>query len=111
MIISILRQGSRNSYFSDWKNGIEQKVVMWHYTAWPNNGVPDDFLTIFEVIHRLKKMNTTCTVIHCNSGVGPTGTLIAIARLIDQIHSNAKKLNVFQTVFELRKRRKFMVCN
>ena len=54
-------------------------------------------------------MNPKCTVIHCNDGVGPTGTFIALSQLIDKIHSNAQKLNVFQTVLDLRKERKYMV--
>ena len=84
---------------------------MWQFLAWPNNGVPDNSITIFEVIHSLKKINSNCTLIHCNSGGGPTGTFIAIARLIDEIHSKAEKLNVFQTVLDLRKKRKFMVID
>ena len=56
-------------------------------------------------------MNPKCTLVHCNDGVGPTGTFIAISQLIDKIHSNAQKLNVYQTVLDLRKERKYMVRN
>ena len=59
----------------------------------------------------LKEMNPKCTLVHCNDGVGPTGTFIALSKLIDKIHSNAQKLNVFQTVLDLRKERKYMVRN
>ena len=56
-------------------------------------------------------MNPKCTLVHCNDGVGPTGTFIALSQLIDKIHSNAQKLNVYQTVLDLRKERKYMVRN
>ena len=59
----------------------------------------------------LKEMNPKCTLVHCNDGVGPTGTFIALSQLIDKIHSNALKLNVYQTVLDLRKERKYMVRN
>ena len=98
------------SHLSDLNlEGVEQKLVMWQYKSWPDNGAPDDVWSLFQIIHSLKQMNPSCTLIHCNDGVGPTGTFIALAKLIDKIHCNAQKLNVFQTVLDLRKERKYMV--
>ena len=40
---------------TDLKNeGVEQRVAMWHYQSWPDQGSPDDPLTFFEIIHSLK---------------------------------------------------------
>ena len=84
---------------------------MFHHLDWPENGVPKDPLTLFEIIHDLEKMNSQCTLVHCSGGVGRTGTFIALMLLIDQVLLKAKHLNVFQTVLDLRYDRKFMVRN
>ena len=93
----------------DWKNEAQQNVVLWNYLAWPDNGTPNDPWTLIEIIHSLKEMEPNCTVVHCNTGAGRTGTFIALKQLIDKILSKAEHINVFQTVLDLRKDRKFMV--
>ena len=95
--------------FLDWKNGAEQNVVMWHYLAWPDIGTPTDPWTLVEIIHSLKEMEPNCTIVHCSNGAGRTGIFIALKQLIDKILSKAETLNIFQTVLDLRKDRKFMV--
>ena len=84
---------------------------MFHHKDWPENSVPKDPLTLFEIIHSLEKMNSQCTLVHCGGGVGRTGTFIALMLLMDQILTKTKYLNVFQTVLDLRNDRKFMVRN
>ena len=84
---------------------------MFHHKDWPENSVPKDPMTLFEIIHSLKKINSQCTLVHCCGGVARTGTFIALMVLVDQILSKAKHLNVFQTVLDLRNDRKFMVRN
>ena len=87
-----------------------QFVTMFHHIAWPDFGVPQDPVTIFEIIHALSELrNLNCTLVHCSAGVGRTGVLIALIKLIVAIHSDAQDLNVFQTVLDLRKDRKYMV--
>ena len=99
------------SFRTDWTENSEHIVTMFHYLDWPENSVPKDPLTLFEIIHSLEKMNSQCTLVHCGGGVGRTGTFIALMLLMDQILSNAKYVNVFQTVLDLRNDRKFMVRN
>ena len=43
------------------------------------------------------------------AGVGRTGTFIAIDRLLQELHSGAPSISVFNTVLELRKHRPLMV--
>ena len=99
------------SFRTDWTENSEHIVTMFHYMDWPENSVPKDPLTLFEIIHCLEKMNSQCTLVHCGGGVGRTGTFIALMLLMDQILSKAKYVNVFQTVLDLRNDRKFMVRN
>ena len=82
---------------------------MFHYTAWPDHGVPKDPSLLFEICHSLSQLNVNCTVVHCSAGVGRTGVFIALMKLLEVCQSNACYLNVFQTVLDLRKNRKFMV--
>ena len=82
---------------------------MFHHLAWQEYGVKKNSFTLFDIIHSLKDMSSNCTLVHCNDGVGRTGVFIALFHLIHEIHCQAKHLNVFQTVINLRKDRKFMV--
>ena len=92
------------------KNGkYIQFVTMFHHIGWPDFGVPRDPVTLFQIIHSLSEWNLKCTLVHCSAGVGRTGVFIALIKLIDAIHSDVHELNVFQTVLNLRKNRKFMV--
>ena len=96
-------------YFLDWTTNCEQIVSMFHYLAWQEYGVKKNSFTLFDIIHSLKYMSSNRTLVHCNDGVGRTGVFIALFHLIQEIHCKAKHLNVFQTVINLRKDRKFMV--
>ena len=94
---------------SDKNTKVIQEVTMFHYTAWPDHGVPKDPSLLFEICHSLSQLNVNCTVVHCSAGVGRTGVFIALMKLLEVCQSNVCYLNVFQTVLDLRKNRKFMV--
>ena len=85
-------------------------MTMFHYTAWPDHGVPKDPTLLFEIIHSLSQSNVNCTLVHCSAGVGRTGVFIALKKIIEVLLSNPCYLNLFETVLDLRKDRKFMVC-
>ena len=97
------------SHFLDLTTNSEQIVSMFHHLAWQEYGVKKNSFTLFDIIHSLKNMKSNRTLVHGNDGVGRTGVFIALYDLINEIHSKGKYLNVFQTVLDLRKDRKFMV--
>ena len=82
---------------------------MLHHLNWSDGTAPKNTLTLFDMVHSLKKMDPDVTVVHGSNGVGRTGTFIALWQLINQIHKDEDFLNVFETVLNLRKDRKFMV--
>ena len=82
---------------------------MFQHITWPDFGIPKDLFSIFELIHVVSQINSNCMLVHCSAGVGRTGVFFALAKLIETFHSDAHYLNIFQTVLELRKSRKFMV--
>lgn len=87
--------------------GDEQKLVMLHYIAWPDFGVPTNSQTLYKMANSLK--NYESALVHCSAGVGRTGTFIALSNLIDLVESNAQYLNLFKVVLDLRKDRPYMV--
>ena len=97
------------SYFLDLTTNSEQIVSMFHHLSWQEYGVKKNSFTLFDIIHSLKNMKCNLTLVHCSDGVGRTGVFIALYDLITVIHIKGKYLNVFQTVLDLRKDRKFMV--
>ena len=98
-------------FFSDKKTKVVQEVTMFQHITWPDYGIPKDLFSIFELIHVISQINSNCKLVHCSAGIGRTGVFLALAKLIETFHSDAHYLNIFQTVLELRKSRKFMVNN
>ena len=84
---------------------------MLQHLNWQDGTAPKNTETLFEMVHSLKKFDPDCALVHGSSGVGRTGTFIALWQLINQIHEGQDFLNVFKTVLNLRKDRKFMVRN
>lgn len=83
-----------------------------HFREWPDFGVPEstDVMIHFcqTVRHHALAAEGGLILVHCSAGVGRTGTLIAVDILLQQICEN-KKVDIFGTVFELRKQRVNMV--
>ena len=96
-------------FFSDKKTKVVQEVTMFQHMTWPDFGIPKDLFSIFELIHEVSQINSNCMLVHCSAGVGRTGVFIALMKLLEICQSNVCYLNVFQTVLDLRKNRKFMV--
>jgi protein tyrosine phosphatase len=80
-----------------------------HFTGWPDFGVPDNANALNHMVMGLRQLNPNMTVVHCSAGVGRTGTLLAISRIMDEIDCEVQFIDVFATVLALRKDRCFMV--
>ncbi|XP_026856912.2 receptor-type tyrosine-protein phosphatase H [Electrophorus electricus] len=70
----------------------EQKVTHFHFTAWPDHGVPratEELIQFRRIIRQhMEQMDFPFmgpTVVHCSAGVGRTGTLIALDTLLQQL--------------------------
>ncbi|XP_053388708.1 receptor-type tyrosine-protein phosphatase epsilon-like, partial [Mercenaria mercenaria] len=82
-----------------------------HYTAWPDKKVPEDATSLLEFRQRLRATPTSAKgpiVIHCSAGIGRTGTLIALDRLIEEGQCEGY-INVFECVKKMRAQRVKMV--
>ncbi|KAJ1723528.1 Tyrosine-protein phosphatase non-receptor type 3 [Coemansia erecta] len=62
--------------------GVERLVTQFHYTEWPDHGVPKSPLPLLRIIDELRSsispLPDSPVVVHCSAGVGRTGTFIII---------------------------------
>ncbi|KAM9376093.1 receptor-type tyrosine-protein phosphatase beta-like [Pholidichthys leucotaenia] len=95
------------------KTAETRSVRHFHFTAWPDHGVPETTELLISFRHLVREhMNQysrhSPTVVHCSAGVGRTGTFIAIDRLLFQIERE-NKVDVYGIVHDLRMHRPLMV--
>ncbi|XP_027890213.1 receptor-type tyrosine-protein phosphatase eta isoform X23 [Xiphophorus couchianus] len=95
------------------KDSEERTVNHFHFTAWPDHGVPQgtEVLIRFRGLvrkHIESEGSKAPTVVHCSAGVGRTGTLIALDVLLQQLQQEqAVGINSF--VYKMRQHRSHMV--
>ncbi|XP_062567727.1 receptor-type tyrosine-protein phosphatase alpha-like isoform X1 [Saccostrea cucullata] len=95
-------------------NNLEHKdreVLMFHYTRWPDHGVPDPLNLVVFHRHVMKFTSTypgKYTLVHCSAGIGRTGTYIALDALYREGERNGK-VNVPMYVRTMRKDRMNMI--
>ncbi|XP_062599288.1 receptor-type tyrosine-protein phosphatase T-like, partial [Saccostrea cucullata] len=89
-----------------------QRIIRhFHFTAWPDKGVP---LYASSLVHFHSKVKSTIAqgkgpmVVHCSAGIGRTGTFIALDVLIQQAKESGF-IDVFRCVETLRRQRVNMV--
>lgn len=89
-----------------------REVKQFHYTSWPDFGVPDHPNPIISFIRRVNISNRNSKggpdIIHCSAGVGRTGTYITIQSMLQMIEEEGR-LDVFNFVMGMRHERNLMV--
>ncbi|CAI8015245.1 Receptor-type tyrosine-protein phosphatase alpha [Geodia barretti] len=88
-------------------------VTQFHYTAWPDHGVPDNVMAVIRFICHVRKLFPAASqdqplLVHCSAGVGRTGTFITLDMMMQQMKAEAT-LSVCQCVRNLRTQRMKMV--
>ncbi|XP_069803585.1 receptor-type tyrosine-protein phosphatase H [Dendropsophus ebraccatus] len=88
-------------------------VRHFHFTAWPDHGVPDSTSSIIQFRnlvreHMDQRKSNGPTIVHCSAGVGRTGTLIALDYLIQQIEKE-QRIGIYGFVEKMRMNRNLMV--
>ncbi|EER07678.1 protein-tyrosine phosphatase, putative [Perkinsus marinus ATCC 50983] len=77
-----------------------KQVVQYQYLSWPDHGTPevDQFVRVFKVFHtaRQRVLNregaaNAPILVHCSAGVGRTGCLIALERLVSEVFEQKRK--------------------
>lgn len=89
-----------------------QMVYQYHFTEWPDHGVPEDsgiilgLLSEIHLKHELVGKNSPI-IVHCSAGIGRTGTVMAIDILMHLIDENGtdSEIDVLKTCQLLRAER------
>ncbi|XP_078320061.1 uncharacterized protein LOC111119718 isoform X2 [Crassostrea virginica] len=96
--------------FQIMKENQSRDLELFHFTAWPDKGVPSNVNSILDFRRRVKTKSaiTGPIVVHCSAGIGRTGTYIALDYLINQGQIE-KRVDVISCVSNLRNQRAHLV--
>ena len=89
-----------------------REVRQFHFTVWPDHGVPRYGTALLSFQKRIDKFHDRkkhgAMVVHCSAGVGRTGTFITIDTQLQRIKQEGT-LDIFNFVRHLRYCRNYMV--
>jgi protein tyrosine phosphatase len=93
------------------KDGEKFTVKQFHYTSWPDHGVPESTagtLTMLRKAREARKGHDGPMLVHCSAGVGRTGTLLAVDLNIDRM-AETGTVDVYGCLNSMRRQRNTVV--
>ena len=75
-----------------WQSLETKKVIQFHYTAWPDFGVPESPCAFLDFLYAVRESGalddpTSPSVIHCSAGIGRSGTFCLVDACLVQVSS------------------------
>ena len=102
----------RSLYIKNLQTGETRTVTQFHYLTWPDLSVPTESKPLLEFRRKINKCyrgHACPIVIHCNNGVGRTGTYILIDMVLTKMIKGAKEMDIAATLEHIRDQRADMV--
>ena len=88
------------------------QVTHYQYTSWPDDEVPQFATSFLSFVRRVQKVHDKSKgvplLVHCSTGVGRTGTFIALDTLLDRMRSETS-ISVFEVVKDMMRRRVLLI--
>ncbi|XP_061189998.1 receptor-type tyrosine-protein phosphatase alpha-like [Saccostrea echinata] len=88
-------------------NEVIKKLTQFHFTSWPDCGVPSDvnsLLCFRDFVKNDRPDADGPIIVHCSAGIGRTGTFIALDYLLEE-GSTMKSVDIINCVSKLRQQR------
>ncbi|XP_050403287.1 receptor-type tyrosine-protein phosphatase kappa isoform X2 [Patella vulgata] len=88
-------------------------IKQYHYTSWPDKGVPTDVASLVEFRSKVIKAvspHPGPMVVHCSAGIGRTGTFLGLDYLIEEARAEGS-VDIYECVKQMRYERVNMVQN
>lgn len=93
-------------------NSAPLSVTHFHFSAWPDHGVPADKTCLIQFIQRVRKdfpyYDSPPLVVHCSAGVGRSGTFIVLDSMLERMKVE-DSLDIYAFICEMRQKRGLMV--
>ena len=104
----------RKCLLTDEESGQSRQVIQFHYTSWPDFGLPESPASFLEYLFAVR--DSGCLelgdevgppVVHCSAGIGRSGTLCLVdsCLLLIAKHKSSAKVNVKDILLEMRRYR------
>ncbi|XP_073252886.1 tyrosine-protein phosphatase non-receptor type 11-like isoform X2 [Porites lutea] len=95
---------------------IPRTIYQFHYTGWPDHGVPKDPSPVLHILHEVNSRQQSIPmagpiIVHCSAGIGRTGTFIVIDNLVNMIKEQGLdcEIDISKSIQNVRAQRSGMV--